>query len=314
MRRILTVTALIVIVLLGWFWASGGFDRLGFWAADQQRAFQSSIALSLRSARAGEAGAVLALLTACFAYGLAHAAGPGHGKVLIGGYGMARAVPMVRLTLIALAASLGQAVTAVVLVYTGVMVLNLGRETMIGTTEAIMAPVSYGAIVLIGLWLVWRGVRRMGINQTAPSHAGHTHADHDHAHHDHAHTGDDHLCSSCGHAHGPSLEQVENAGSLKEALVLIAGIAVRPCTGALFVLIITWQMGIAGLGIAGTFAMALGTAIVTIAVGWMAGGLRGGLLAGIHGSPRFAQVAAGVELLAGAAIVFVASGLLLRAL
>ncbi|WP_370399307.1 nickel/cobalt transporter [Sulfitobacter sp. JB4-11] len=297
MRRILSLGALALLVVLAGFWLTGGFDRLGVWAAQQQRGFQDSIALSLRSVRAGEAGAIIALLGACFAYGLAHAAGPGHGKVLIGGYGMARSVPMTRLSLIALAASLGQAVTAVVLVYAGVFILNLGREALVGVTENVMAPASYGAITVIGFWLMWRGFRRMRAPVV-----------------DHVHEGDGATCSSCGHAHGPTLDQVSETRSLRDALLLIGGIAVRPCTGALFVLILTWQMGIGLIGIAGAFAMAIGTALVTIAVGLAAGGLRGGMLAGISGSPRFVQVAAAVEVLAGCVVALLAGGLLLRAL
>ncbi len=297
MRYALSIAALAVVAALGWFWFSGGFDRLGFWAADQQRDFQNGIARALRQIRAGDLAAVSTLLTACFAYGLVHAAGPGHGKVLIGGYGFARKVPMLRLSLIALAASLGQAVTAVVLVYAGVLVLNLGRAAMVDMTEAVMAPVSYGAIALIGLWLIWRGVRKL-----MP------------AAHDHAHQGDGDTCSSCGHAHGPSLDQVEQAGTLRDAAVLIAGIAVRPCTGALFVLIITWQMGIGGLGVAGAFAMAFGTALITIFVGLAAGSLRGGMLAGLNGSAQMARAGAGIEVIAGLVVVFLAGGLLLRAL
>lgn len=291
------------LAALGLFWWTGGFDRLAFWAASEQREFQTGIARALRAVRAGDASAVLALLTACFAYGLAHAAGPGHGKVLIGGYGFARKVPMVRLSLIALLASLGQAVTAVVLVYAGVLIFNASREAMVGTTVALMAPVSYGAITLIGLWLCWRGVRKL-LTRTNDHHH-----DHDHGQHE-----DGAVCSSCGHAHGPTLDQVDNVGSVREALVLIAGIAVRPCTGALFVLIITWQMGIMGVGVAGTFAMALGTAVVTIMVGLAAGGLRGGVLAGLSDSPMMARAVATIEFLAGAAVVLVASGLLLRAI
>lgn len=297
MRSLLAFGAAAVTLALAAFWFVGGFDQLSFWAAGQQREFQNTIAGALRAARAGEGGAVLALLGACFAYGLVHAAGPGHGKILIGGYGFARRVPMVRLSLIALAASLGQAVMAVGVVYTGVLVLNLGRQALVGVTEEIMAPVSYGAIAVIGMWLAWRGIAKL--RQPAQ---------------DHVHDNSDGVCSSCGHAHGPSLEAVENVGTLREAFALIAGIAVRPCTGALFVLIITWQMGIAGLGIGGAFAMALGTALVTIGVGLAAGGLRWGMLAGISGSPRFAQVAAGVEMLAGVVVVFLAGGLLLRAI
>lgn len=297
MRYVLSIAACVVFIALGWFWFNGGFDRLGFWAATQQRDFQNAIARALRLVRAGDLAAIGTVLVACFAYGLVHAAGPGHGKVLIGGYGFARKVPMLRLSLIALAASLGQAVTAVLLVYAGVLVLNLGRQAMVELTEAIMAPASYAAIALIGLWLMWRGLRKLMGWQ-----------------YEHSYQSAGDVCSSCGHVHGPSLDQVEKVGTLREALVLISGIAMRPCTGALFVLIITWQMGIGGLGIAGAFAMAFGTALITIFVGLLAGGLRSGLLAGLTGAPQLAQAIAAIELLAGCAVVFLAGGLLLRAL
>lgn len=304
MRRVLTFAALAVLLVLALIWATGGFDQIGFWAASLQRSFQNTIAGALRAARAGEDGAGLALLGACFAYGLAHAAGPGHGKVLIGGYGMGSDVPMLRLSLIAGLASLGQAVTAIILVYAGVLILNLGREALVGVTEDIMAPASYAAIAAIGAWLFLRGGRKLFARQ------GSVHHEHDH-NEDHGH--DPAICHECGHAHGPTLAQVQQVHSVRTALGLIAGIAIRPCTGALFVLVITWQMGIGGLGIGGAFAMAVGTAIVTIAVGLAAGGLRGGLLAGISDSPRLGQTAAVLEVLAGLTVVFIAGGLLIRA-
>ena len=228
-------------------------------------------------------------------------------RVLIGGYGAAKAVPMLRLSVIALLSSLGQAVTAVALVYTGVSLLHLGRERMISLTEAIMAPVSYGAIACVGLWLFWRGLRHFCA--TLPSPRDHHH--HHHNHHQHDHDG---ICATCGHAHGPTAEQVRQATTLRETLLLIGSIAVRPCTGALFVLIITLQMGIAGVGIAGAFAMAFGTATITIAVGLGAGALRGGVLAGWASTPRAAQIAALIELAAGLAVALLAGGLLLRAI
>ena len=224
-------------------------------------------------------------------------------RVLIGGYGAAKAVPMLRLSVIALLSSLGQAVTAVALVYTGVSLLHLGRERMISLTEAIMAPVSYGAIACVGLWLFWRGLRHFRATLPTPQ-------DHHH-HHQHDHEG---ICATCGHAHGPTAEQVRQATTLRETLLLIGSIAVRPCTGALFVLIITLQMGIAGVGIAGAFAMAFGTATITIAVGLGAGALRGGVLAGWASTPRAAQIAALIELAAGLGVALLAGGLLLRAI
>lgn len=293
MRRILALAALATLLAIALLWGTGGFDALAHWAAGQQRGFQNSIAGGLRATRGGDVAAFWTVLLASFAYGVVHAAGPGHGKIVIGGYGLARAVPVMRLSLIALAASLGQAVTAVALVYAGVLLLGLGREALVGVTEQFMAPASYAAIAVIGLWLVWRGLRHA---RPAP------------------HEGEGAVCNHCGHAHGPSVEQVQQAGSLRDALLLIGGIAMRPCTGALFVLVITWHMGIGAVGVLGAFAMGLGTALVTVATGLAATGLRAGVLGGFAGSPRLAQAAAVAEVTAGLVVVTLAGGLLLRAL
>ncbi|WP_419740987.1 nickel/cobalt transporter [Ruegeria sp.] len=320
MSKYLIVPVAIACGLLLWFWGSGGFDSLAAWAAGEQREFQNQIARALRAARAEQPQAVATLLTVCFAYGFFHAIGPGHGKVLIGGYGLGRQVAFWRLSAISVLSSLGQAVTAVVLVYAGVLIFQLSRETLVGTTEQVMAPISYAAIAAIGLWLVFRGMRSFARRSRSEAAHGHSH-EHEHHHKDHHDEHDHHhhhhhdeVCSDCGHRHGPSAEEVANVGSLREALVLIAGIAARACTGALFVLILTWQMGIAMVGIAGAFAMALGTATVTTLVGWTSFGLRGGLLASASAT-RFASILAPtIELVAGLVIVVIASGLLLRAI
>ena len=159
MSRFLIFPVALACGLLLWFWGSGGFDSLAAWAAGEQREFQNQIARSLRAARAEQPEAVATLLTVCFAYGFFHAIGPGHGKVLIGGYGLGRRVAFWRLSAISVLSSLGQAVTAVVLVYAGVLVFQMSRESLVGTTEQVMAPISYGAIALIGLWLVVRSLR-----------------------------------------------------------------------------------------------------------------------------------------------------------
>lgn len=325
MPRVVKALALIpgciLLCVIIWWLAQGMLAPLGDWAAGHQRSFQNRIAGSLRALRAGEPGAIMALMLVCFAYGFFHAIGPGHGKVLVGGYGLARKTPWIRLGGVALLSSLGQAVTAVVLVYGAITLLQLGRDSLIGLAEKTMAPISYGAIVAIGLWLLLRGVRkflrraapRSEVLQSGEHNHNHNH-DHSHDHgHSHDHNGSE-VCSECGHRHGPSLEEVSGLQTWREAAVLIGGIAVRPCTGALFVLVITWQMGIALAGIAGAFAMALGTALVTITVGLAALGLRGGALAVFARSGRAAQFVPVLEICAGFLVVLVASGLLMRSL
>jgi len=296
MRRTLIVAIGAVVLLALGLWQSGAWEQIASFAAEQQRGFQNIIARTLRALKRGEPGALALLMSACFAYGFVHAAGPGHGKILVGGYGLARKVPMLRLSLIALGSSLGQAVTAIALAYAGLWTLTLSRDQMTQVAERAMAPLSYAAIAAVGLWLVLRGLRGF-LRQTV---------------NDHAATGDGDTCARCGHSHGPTLDQAQSAGTPREAFALIASIAIRPCTGALFVLIITWQMGIAFAGIAGTVAMALGTASVTVAVGLSAAGMRGSLIRGFAGSAALGWAVPMIEIIAGGFVVALAAGLLLR--
>lgn len=298
MRAVLIGLLVGLAALAWWLWPGGGLGLISAWAAENQRGFQNDMALALRGVRGGQPGAIAALLAGCFAYGFFHAIGPGHGKVLIGGYGLARRVAAVRLSAISLAASLGQAVTAVVLVYGGVWLFQLSREQLVGTADGLMAPVSYAMIGLIGAWLLARGLRRL-VQRPAP--AGH--APHAGGH-----------CESCGHRHGPTAQEIETTTTWRAAALLIGGIAIRPCTGALFVLVITLGMGIPWAGVAGAFVMALGTGVVTIGVGLGAVGLRGGLLQGVAGSAFATRVVPLIEIAAGALVMLGAGGLLLRAL
>ncbi|MGB3244272.1 MAG: hypothetical protein WBB25_07045 [Sulfitobacter sp.] len=298
MRGLLIGLLLAVAAAVYWLWGAGGLGQIGAWAAEHQRDFQNQMALALRAVRSGQPAAIWTLLAVCFAYGFFHAIGPGHGKVLISGYGLARRVAMLRLSVISLIASLGQAVTAVVLVYAGVLAFRLSREQLVGAADNVMAPVSYAMIVAVGAWLLVRGLRRLMARPAPPDHAPH---------------GGGH-CDSCGHKHGPTVEEAGAVTSLREAALLIGGIAIRPCTGALFVLVITLGMGIPLAGIAGAFAMALGTAVVTIGVGIGAVGLRGGFLQGAAVSGLTTRVMPLVEIAAGILVVLGAGGLLLRAL
>ncbi|KIC29510.1 nickel/cobalt transporter [Leisingera sp. ANG-M6] len=317
MKIFLTIAALGVAALAVWLWGFGGAGAVSVWAAEGQREAQNAMARGLRALRAGEPGALMALLSLCFAYGFFHAAGPGHGKLVIGGYGMGKPVPLMRLAGLALASSLAQAGTAVLLVAGGLMLLDWGREQLTSAAEDVLAPLSYGLIALVGLWLLVRGVRRLlasGPVQVA-GHAGHHHHghSHEHHHHDHDHDHTDGVCASCGHRHGPTVEEAANVHSLRDALAIIGAVALRPCTGAVFLLLLTWRMGVLWAGIAGAFAMGLGTATVTVAVAVAAVTMRKGALAQMQGTGAL-RAAAVLEILAGAVVAVLASQIMLRAL
>ena len=306
-RTLLSFGAILALILLA-LWLSGGLLVLERWVIEAQRAIQNELAAGVRAIKQGRPGALFALLAVCFSYGVLHAAGPGHGKVLIGGYGMGRRVAFWSLAGISLAASLAQSLVAVALVYAGVALLGWTRDAAQNVAQDVMAPVGTLAIAAVGLWLAARGLRKVWHQTPAPQPNTHDHDHHTHAHHHH-HDAD----CGCGHSHGPSLAEVERATSWKDRVALIFGVALRPCSGALFLLILTWQLGIALAGIAGAFAMGLGTSVITVAVAAMAVWAREGALANLP-FHRVAQILPWIEVLAGCLITLIALTLLTQVL
>jgi nickel/cobalt exporter len=277
--------------LLLWLFGLGGMDLISHWAALQQREAQTALAAGLRAVRAGEPGAWITLMGVCASYGFFHAAGPGHGKLLIGGYGAAARVTALRLSALAVISSLAQALTAIMLVGAGALVLGWSRARMTDTAEQVLAPASYGAIAMVGLWLAWRGLRRVrSVRAAAP-------------------VAEDGTCHSCGHAHGPSVDQVAGLTSWRDAVVIVVSVAMRPCTGAVFLLILCFGLGIPLAGIVGAMVMGLGTASVTVLVAILAVGTRRSALAGWSGSGAVRAIAL-IEIVAGAVIAVIATTLL----
>jgi nickel/cobalt exporter len=277
--------------LLLWLFGLGGMDLISHWAALQQREAQNALAAGLRAVRAGEPGAWITLMGVCASYGFFHAAGPGHGKLLIGGYGAAARVTALRLSTLAVISSLAQALTAIMLVGAGALVLGWSRARMTDTAEQVLAPASYGAIAMVGLWLAWRGLRRVRSVRAAAAVA------------------EDGTCHSCGHAHGPSVDQVAGLTSWRDAVVIVVSVAMRPCTGAVFLLILCFGLGIPLAGIIGAMVMGLGTASVTVLVAILAVGTRRSALAGWSGSGAVRAIAL-IEIVAGAVIAVIATTLL----
>jgi len=316
---LLVAAAIVAALILGppARMAESTLAPLGRWLLGIQAEFQRAMALHLRGVNAGQMAAFWALMGTCFAYGFVHAAGPGHGKALIGAYAMAREVPPLRLAAIGLASALAQGMVAIALVLVLAGLAGMGRRGIEAFDRGPMQMLGLAAMALLGLWLIWRALERLmprRANPCPPSPAM-------------AHTGrptavqgpaaamlagaaprarivaDATACPDCGQAHLPSPAAVMRATNLREAAALVAAVAIRPCSGALILLLLTWQMGLLWLGVLGTLAMALGTAMlsVTLALALMAG--RNGMLRMVRPFSGGAQVAAGLEALAGLVLV-----------
>ncbi|ARU01417.1 nickel/cobalt transporter [Yoonia vestfoldensis] len=294
MRRLAVILLAVIAAAALWLWVFGGADQIARQAGAAQMQVQNAMAAALRALQQGDRAAVLTLWGLCFAYGFVHAAGPGHGKLVIGGYGLGARVPLGRLAGLALAASLAQAMTAVALVYGAVWALGWGRAQMTGLADDVLEPLSYALIAGVGLWLVLRGARHLrGLRQPVHGH--------------------DAVCASCGHAHGPSVAEAAAVRSWRDAVAIIAAIAVRPCTGAVFLLILTWRFGLDWAGIIGAFVMGLGTASITMLVAFAAVGLRETTLQ-LVSNRGTARMMASVEIAAGALVTLLALQLVLRSI
>ncbi len=273
-------------------WASGGFATLGWWVAARQRALQDALAGEISALRGGRDAALWGLLALCAAYGFLHALGPGHGKALIAGAAVGTRATARRMALIALAGGLAQAGVAIVLVYGGLAVLGLTARGLTDGAARWVPPLGNLAIAAIGAWILARGLAALRRSRAEARGRGHDH-------------GDEHG-PACGHRHGPSAEQAARATSVGATLALVAGMAARPCTGAMLVLVIAWRMDLAWAGVGAVVAMGLGTAAFTALVAWLAVSSREAALlsAGSGGAARL--LAPGLQIVAGGAILAVA--------
>jgi nickel/cobalt exporter len=246
------------------------------WLLTKQSEFYREMSSTIRAAKS-DGSAVWTLLAISFAYGIFHAAGPGHGKAVISSYLVANQETARRGIVLSVASALMQSLVAVAIVAICAWLLNATAKTMCGAEKAIEI-VSYALIAAFGARLVWtKGGGFIGALQAprpALAMAVHSHG-HDHHHHDHdehghdQHAHDQHVHDEhCGHTHGPEPSELAGPGGWRRGFGAIFAVGVRPCSGAILVLVFALAQGLFWAGIAATFVMGLGTAITvaTIAV------------------------------------------------
>lgn len=207
---------------------------------------------AVKSDAAGEATAVLILLS--FLYGVFHAAGPGHGKAVISTYLLANESAVRRGVVLAFLAAFVQGLSAIALVTVLAVLLDMAglRVTAaVGTLES----ASYALVTLVGLWMLWSLLKSVRARVAEPA-DGHQGADRDHPHHG----------PNCGHSHAPDPALLSRKGLFSKAWGIVAAVGLRPCSGAVLVLLFALVHGIFLAGVAATAAMSLGTAVTVSAL------------------------------------------------
>ena len=316
------------------------------WIFVKQAEFYRQFSSLIRAAKA-DGTAAWSLFALSFLYGIFHAAGPGHGKAVISSYMVANEETWTRGVVLSFASALLQALVAVVVVGIAAGLLNATAATMNRAVNAIEI-VSYSLIVLIGLRLLWvkgrafiaalHSLHRPAAVGAAVTPVHHHHSHHDEAQHGHrvqAHHGHDHghdharehhtldcgcghahhrdhddHASAWGHAHALEPEELAGPGGWKRGLSAIIAVGLRPCSGAILVLVFALAQGLFWAGVVATFVMGVGTAITVAIIAMIAVGAR-------TWAKRFTDSRSGYGMLAmrgieaGAALVIIAFGCLL---
>ena len=281
----------------------GWVARAQIWVLETQQQLHRDLAKAVRELRADPfyAGATLILLS--FVYGVLHAVGPGHGKAIISSYIVANRQTVRRGIAISFASAIVQGFSAVALVLVLGVLLNMAGLRM-QSAVAQMETISFALVAVVGAWLFFGQVRRVmrkvdiarwlptvrrekplvslsaaAVTQPAMAHSHahyhhhrghrghdgdghHHHAGHHHHHHDHHHHDD----CGCGHSHIPSGQALEGDLSWRRTAAIVLAVGIRPCTGAILVLVFALTQGLFWAGVIATFAMAIGTAITVAAL------------------------------------------------
>ncbi|MBM6550769.1 nickel/cobalt transporter [Marinomonas ostreistagni] len=296
MPRNLVVT-LILALLASSSWAADGQSMFAVsrWIMEQQRDFHRQLASLVQGLSREQSPALIgSLLVASFLYGIFHAAGPGHGKAVIASYLLATKAPLRKGIWLSFLSATLQGVVAIALVVALAQVLELaGRVTQ---TTRMLELASYAAIGLIGVWMLWRLAR-------GKSSCGHDHS-HDEVgchghHHDAAHA---HHGHGCHHDHSHAHEEQKVAQ--RSTVAMVSAIGIRPCTGAVLVLLFATSTGILQWGMLATLVMSLGTALTVSALALVSVLVRDGSMA-LSPNKWRSRLTKGLAVLAACALIFI---------
>lgn len=310
------------------------------WLLGQQVVFERQLSAAVRAAQAG--GPALWWLTGLgFAYGVFHAAGPGHGKAVMAAYLVANERALRRGMVLSLLAALLQGAVAILLVGVLAAILNVTAPRM-RDAASLVEMLSYAGITLFGAWLLWhkgrrlqaalrpRGPRAFGLafprpptmalasgsaafspltdtRRTARSRAlacgceGPAGFVADSGH-----------GTACGHVHGPDPATLGADFSWREAALTVVAAGARPCSGAILVLVFAVAQGVFPAGVLAVFAMSLGTALSTGALAAVAVLARALAIRALgRGSRRSMLLVAALEVAAAAVVLLVGLSLVL---
>lgn len=251
------VLAVVALLVLWAYW-----PQILAQSTQWQRAINQELSGLLRQVAENPTRAGWILLSVSFSYGVLHALGPGHGKIVITTWLATHPAKLKTSLKLTFAASLLQGLVAIGLVTLMLVVLRLpSRQLHLGSFW--LEKGSYLLVGILGLLLCLRALRRLWVLlRHQPTFRAFTLQ---HVHDEHC---------GCGHQHVPSQEQLTAGNDWRTRLVVVVSMGIRPCSGAIMVLLFSQVIGVYRWGVLSALAMALGTAITLSGLALLVQGCR----------------------------------------
>ncbi|EAM4663121.1 nickel/cobalt transporter [Salmonella enterica] len=147
-----------------------------------------------------------------------------------------------------LAAALLQGLVAIGLVVGVLTVLQLPARQL-HLSGFWLEKGSYALVGGLGILLCWRAIKKLRALLRKPVFIAFTPR---HVHHE--------KCG-CGHQHLPTQEQLHSGDDWRARLMIVLSMGMRPCSGAIMVLLFSKVIGVFSWGMASVLAMAAGTSL-----------------------------------------------------
>lgn len=297
-QALIAITALILIAI-------GAYQLWVMWPSlvmasiQWQKEVNSELADLLYQAKSNPWSAGGYLIGFSFIYGMLHSLGPGHGKVIVSTYLATHPTKAKASLVLTVVSALLQALVAILLV--SVLLWGFSASMRVVNDKAnLFVSLSFALVALVGSLICWKALRniyrslrknklgkptlkvktittlaanspspmaarstislRSSLSDVSPilassrglAPAAHSHSD-----------------CGCGHQHVADADAINKASTLREYAGIIVTIGVRPCTGAIMVLLFANMVGLYWMGVLSAFAMAIGTALTTSLIAMM---------------------------------------------
>lgn len=289
----------LLLALAGALWLWRAWPQVMAEGILWQRGVNRELSGLLQQVAQNPARAGFSLLGFSFLYGVLHALGPGHGKIVIATWLATHPSRLKRSLGLTLASSLLQGLVAIALVVVVLTLLALPARQL-HMSSYWLEKGSYLLVGLLGVMLCWRAVKRLRglwrkpVFKTFTAHSVHS------------------ATCGCGHQHLPSQHQLERADDWRARLMVVLSMGMRPCSGAIMVLLFSKVIGVFGWGMAAAMAMAAGTSLTISAIALFVHGFRqlAVRLGGQSAPPLWRQTGWATLALAGG-VVLVAAALVM---